>query len=173
MVFLVYTPIINLVVCYNSRLCVHSYSNNIFLRKSFFFFFHRKSERNRKAKKNIQNFPRSRINQFHFSLTSLSPNMVIMLLRTDMSGSWKRMTEETLGGALLNTIFRTLSNLTMALTHTLKYLIQMHCATGDIIHLHFSSKELRLRRIKKTSQDSLLSTWCFHLLYCPLLTPDD
>lgn len=59
------------------------------------------------------------------------------------------MTEETLGGALLNTIFRTLSNLTMALTHTLKYLIQMHCGTGDIIHLHFSSKERRLRRIKK------------------------
>lgn len=37
------------------------------------------------------------------------------------------------GGALLNTIFITFSSLTMALTRTLKYLIQTHCDTEDII----------------------------------------
>lgn len=56
--------------------------------------------------------------------------------------------------ALLNTIFITLSNLTMALMRTLKYLIQMHCGTEDIIHLHFPSKEWQCREIKTTPRQT-------------------
>lgn len=52
-------------------------------------------------KESLQKFPQSRINQFHFSLTSLSPNTIITLPRTDINRRKKSMREERLGGSTI------------------------------------------------------------------------